>query len=366
VVANVKVGVLSRPDMLSEMTGTVLTEKEKVEVVARFSSQRDGRVYLRLRRETGWVSTRSRKDLTKVILGPLDGEAAIELQRYAQPIESTASRMVPELDASAADEDAYMAAAEDLDADDLDLDLAMAEAGDAGLDEADAAVDEEEGADEDEEGDEAEDGEHEEEEEEEEEAEGEAADNTASASSPGKKRHYHKFKVVVGRCPVLIRPNAEELMVRGKNRVLQLKQEFISDGYIFAPSEGRTYLRLTRNRGWVCEQSRNDIRRAAIVPSGRKRQISKKMARAVAFRGGDTNGLTRLGKDDLIKNSYGKIVSKKASEAAKKKIKDNAGFSKWTQSVKRAREELGLTGFVPVKKGSPVYEKAKEIARRAS
>jgi len=88
--------------------------------------------------------------------------------------------------------------------------------------------------------------------------------------------------------------------------------------------------------------------------------LSKKMAKAVAFRGGDTEGLTKLRKEDLVQNAYGKIVSKKASEAAKKRIKDGVGIGKWTQAVKRAREELGLTGFVPVKKGSEVYAKAQE------
>lgn len=147
----------------------------------------------------------------------------------------------------------------------------------------------------------------------------------------------------------------------GKNKVLLQKQEFISDGVFVSVPEQRFYLRLTRGRGWVCEQSSKDLRRWAVAPLSRRRQpLSRKMARAVAFRGGDTEGMTRLGKDDLIRNKYGKIVSKRASEAAAKRVKDGVGIGKWTQAVKRARDELGLTGFVPVKKGSEVYERAQK------
>lgn len=89
------------------------------------------------------------------------------------------------------------------------------------------------------------------------------------------------------------------------------------------------------------------------------------MAKAVAFRGGDTGGVIKLRKEDLIKNSSGKIVSKRASEAAKKRLKDGVGIGKWTAAVKRAREELGLEGFVAVKKGTAVYEKAQQYYKAA-
>jgi len=41
-----------------------------VEVVARFLSRRDGRVYLRLKAATGWISTRSCEDMALVVLTP--------------------------------------------------------------------------------------------------------------------------------------------------------------------------------------------------------------------------------------------------------------------------------------------------------
>jgi len=32
---------------------------------------------------------------------------------------------------------------------------------------------------------------------------------------------------------------------------------------------------------------------------------------------------------------------------------------KWTDAVSKARKDLGITGFTPVKKGTPLYNKAK-------
>jgi len=40
-------------------------------------------------------------------------------------------------------------------------------------------------------------------------------------------------------------------------------------------------------------------------------------------------------------------------------------FGKWTDAVKQAKEELGLKGFVKVKKGTDVYEKAQAIFKAA-
>merc|ERR1712100_609826 len=56
---------------------------------------------------------------------------------------------------------------------------------------------------------------------------------------------------------------------------------------------------------------------------------------------------------DLIKNKYGKVVSKKSSAKAKK--------SPWIAAVANARSALKLKGFVAVKKGSPLYAKAKSL-----
>ena len=38
------------------------------------------------------------------------------------------------------------------------------------------------------------------------------------------------------------------------------------------------------------------------------------------------------------------------------------GKMKWTDAVSRARKELGITGFSPVKKGTPLYKRAKQLS----
>merc|ERR1711862_1055783 len=90
----------------------------------------------------------------------------------------------------------------------------------------------------------------------------------------------------------------------------------------------------------------------------KKKAVSKiakgKLARAVVFHGTKEKTYTGLTKSDLMKNKYGKIVSKKASLRAKK---NNA----WTSAIQKARKALGIKGFVAIKKGSALYNKAKEL-----
>merc|ERR1719183_518047 len=88
-------------------------------------------------------------------------------------------------------------------------------------------------------------------------------------------------------------------------------------------------------------------------------KTSKRMAKAVAFRGGNTHGGTTLKKTDLVKNKNGKIVSRKQSALAKKRYA--SGIGKWTKAVVKARAELGVKGFVAIKKGTALYKKAKEF-----
>jgi len=66
--------------------------------------------------------------------------------------------------------------------------------------------------------------------------------------------------------------------------------------------------------------------------------------------------------ENLMKNSKGKIVSKRKSVLGKICF---AKIEGWVEACKKARAELGLIGFVPVTKGSQFYEKAKEFYARA-
>merc|ERR1719407_72251 len=85
----------------------------------------------------------------------------------------------------------------------------------------------------------------------------------------------------------------------------------------------------------------------------KKKSVSKiakgQMAKAMVLRGSKEKTVGGLTAKDLIKNKYGKIVSKKSSVRSKK--------SPWIQAVAKARKALKITGFAAIKKGTPLYAK---------
>jgi len=68
-----------------------------------------------------------------------------------------------------------------------------------------------------------------------------------------------------------------------------------------------------------------------------------------------------LVKKDIIKNKRGRCVSKKRSMLAKKTFKANH-LDLWNKAFMRQREEMGLTGFVPISRNGPtgIYQKTVE------
>ena len=81
--------------------------------------------------------------------------------------------------------------------------------------------------------------------------------------------------------------------------------------------------------------------------------------RKMVFSGGLNNtsgGIRGLLRSDLVKNKYGKIVSKKLSCQGKKK--------RWPAAIKAARKALNLVGFVAIKKGSPLYNMVKKLYKK--
>merc|ERR1711918_68351 len=90
---------------------------------------------------------------------------------------------------------------------------------------------------------------------------------------------------------------------------------------------------------------------------GSEQDCKGRFAKVVVFRGSKAKTSGGLTSSDLIKNSRGKIVSKKASQRAKK----NYYIKGWITAVQKARKALGLKGFVAIKKGSALYKKAKEL-----
>lgn len=60
---------------------------------------------------------------------------------------------------------------------------------------------------------------------------------------------------------------------------------------------------------------------------------------------------------DLMKNKSGKVVSKRRHAAGRKAYEKN--LATWVNACTRARKELHLTGFVAIKRGTDVYNRAK-------
>merc|ERR1712211_3 len=89
-----------------------------------------------------------------------------------------------------------------------------------------------------------------------------------------------------------------------------------------------------------------------------------KRARASVLSGKKEKTMSGLTKDALKKNKAGKIVSKKASAASKKRYA-TSGAKKWADAVKAARKALGVTGFVAIggksAAGNALYAKAKSL-----
>merc|ERR1711874_628809 len=83
-----------------------------------------------------------------------------------------------------------------------------------------------------------------------------------------------------------------------------------------------------------------------------------KLMRAVVFNGRKQKTASGHKKTDLMKSKTGKIITKAQHAAGKKAYGRIKG---WTAACQKAKKELGVTGFVPLKKGSALYKKAKEI-----
>merc|ERR550514_1062457 len=80
--------------------------------------------------------------------------------------------------------------------------------------------------------------------------------------------------------------------------------------------------------------------------------------RVSVFSGTKSKTKTGLKKTDLMKSKSGKIVTRKSHAAGVKAYKNIKG---WTAAVQKARKELGVKGFVAVKKGTALYTAAKAI-----
>lgn len=94
VVGNQKIPVLPKPDNSLLPTGESLDVNHWAETCARVVNRKDGRVYVRLRHINGWVSSRSRKDFSKVVL---EVESGKELEPASTQVigRSRVARLMP-------------------------------------------------------------------------------------------------------------------------------------------------------------------------------------------------------------------------------------------------------------------------------
>merc|ERR1711865_1305925 len=106
--------------------------------------------------------------------------------------------------------------------------------------------------------------------------------------------------------------------------------------------------------------------KAKVMKKAMKKSViaKGKMAKAMVMRGSKEKTVGGLKKDSLRKNKRVKIVSKKASDRAKKAYAGSA-IQKWTKACQAARKELGLKGMVTMggktAQGRALYAKTKAL-----
>eukprot|EP00397_Hematodinium_sp_SG-2012_P057706 GEMP01072384.1.p2 GENE.GEMP01072384.1~~GEMP01072384.1.p2 ORF type:complete len:144 (+),score=28.30 GEMP01072384.1:38-433(+) len=103
---------------------------------------------------------------------------------------------------------------------------------------------------------------------------------------------------------------------------------------------------------------KSGAQKAAKKSTKRVSKIARgKRAKSSVFRGTKEKTSGGLQKKDLCRNKFGKIVSKKSSERAKK--------SKFMMAVQKARKALGIKGFQAVggktAKGQALLKKARSL-----
>merc|ERR1712187_199133 len=89
-----------------------------------------------------------------------------------------------------------------------------------------------------------------------------------------------------------------------------------------------------------------------------------KFARSQVLKGSKEKTVGGMTKEKLTRNKFGKIVSKKASAAARKRYQ-TSGAKIWADCIRQARKALNLTGFVAINgkqaEGKALYAKTKSL-----
>merc|ERR1712154_210993 len=102
-------------------------------------------------------------------------------------------------------------------------------------------------------------------------------------------------------------------------------------------------------------------RKRVVRRKRRARKVSIRGSRMQVFRGSrqkvKNTGQTKA---DLMRNKRGKIISK-AAHAHGKKVFHKNGISKWNKAFMQARKNLGIKGFMPIKKGTKLYRETMRL-----
>ena len=88
------------------------------------------------------------------------------------------------------------------------------------------------------------------------------------------------------------------------------------------------------------------------------RRVRVRGSRRQVWNGTRQKNKSGLTKSDFMLNKNGRLVSKKQHARGRKQFKNIRG---WINAVSKARKALGITGFCAVKKGTPLYIKAREF-----
>ena len=88
------------------------------------------------------------------------------------------------------------------------------------------------------------------------------------------------------------------------------------------------------------------------------RRVRVRGSRRQVWNGSRQKTMGGLDKSNFMLNKNGKLVSKKAHAFGRRQFKNIRG---WINAVSKARKALGITGFCAVKKGTPLYIKAREF-----
>ena len=105
------------------------------------------------------------------------------------------------------------------------------------------------------------------------------------------------------------------------------------------------------------------VKAGKAMKAKRVSKVAKgKFAKAMVLKGSKAKTSGGLKKDMLFKNKRGKVVSKKASAAGKKRF---ASIKGWFTAVQQARKALNVSGFVAINgktaQGKALYAKAKAM-----